>query len=231
MVYIEIIENKPARSTKNVDLSKDFKNLITCEYDDYICTNSKYKYDIETNSIILNPDYEEQKARLIKNDLIENVNYNLKSNVAYTGVRFDYGDIELVFETNKDSMSLINFTLTSILTGAMTEVKNWKCRKTTEPYEPLSVDFTIEQFRQIVAFALNMVNSAFNIEKQINEQIEQLSTLQLNNEEYIETFKTQMRQAYNQIPVKIEGLFEAATPTETPTEEPETQPTEEPETT
>lgn len=173
----------------------------------------------------------EQKARLIKNDLIENVNYNLKSNVAYTGVRFDYGDIELVFETNKDSMSLINFTLTSILTGAMTEVKNWKCRKTTEPYEPLSVDFTIEQFRQIVAFALNMVNSAFNIEKQINEQIEQLSTLQLNNEEYIETFKTQMQQAYNQIPVKIEGLFEAATPTETPTEEPETQPTEEPETT
>lgn len=63
MVYIEIIENKPARSTKNVDLSKDFKNLITCEYDDYICTNPKYKYDIDTNSIIINPDYEEQKAQ------------------------------------------------------------------------------------------------------------------------------------------------------------------------
>lgn len=221
-IYIENDKINGSGQAKIIDENINNFEIDIISYNNFNENPEKYVWDKEPQTIIENPNYELEKARLIKNDLIENVNYNLKSNVAYTGVRLDYGDIELVFETNKDSMSLINFTLISILTGAMTEVKNWKCRKTTEPYEPLSVDFTIEQFGQIVAFALHMANSAFNIEKQINEQIEQLSTLQLNNEEYIETFKTQMQQAYNQIPVKIEGLFEAATPTETPTEEPET---------
>ena len=146
-------------------------------------------------------------ALQIKNDLIEKVNYPLKEKVAYTGVLFTKDGQDLCFETNNNSMAMINFILTQILAGALTSVANWKCRRVEAPHEPVSVDFTTEQFQRLVQFAGAMVTSAFAVEKEINTQIEALTVEQLNNEEFIEGLKLQMEAAYAQVPVRLEDLF------------------------
>lgn len=180
---------------------------LLIEEDDYALYALEPNEMFVDGEVIINHNYNIEKANIVKNDLIENVNYSLKEKVAYTGVFFDFNDENLVFETNKNSMSLINFTLTQIVIGNLIEVKNWKCRKSTAPYEPYSVDFTAEQFTNILTFAGEMVNNAFAVEKEINSQIELLTTEQLINEEFVNNFKIKMKEAYDSIPIKIVNLF------------------------
>lgn len=45
MIYIEIIENKPIRSTSSLELAQNYKNRIVTNFEDYTCINNKYKYD------------------------------------------------------------------------------------------------------------------------------------------------------------------------------------------
>lgn len=78
MIYIELENNTPIKSTSNAEIAaKYFKNIITTNYSDYAPANKKYKY--ENGEIILNPNYEteyikqEQTARIeeIKQELNE----------------------------------------------------------------------------------------------------------------------------------------------------------------
>lgn len=152
-------------------------------------------------------EYLQEQANKIRNELIEQVNYPLKAKVAYTGVRFDYEGQELVFETNETSISMVNFTAMMAQQAGLSNISNWKCRKTVEPFEPVSVTFTMAQFQQLLTFASQMVLQSFAVEEQINLQIQELTVEQLNNAEFIETFKQQMELAYAKVPVKLEGLF------------------------
>ena len=152
-------------------------------------------------------EYQQEQANKIRNELIEQVNYPLKAKVAYTGVRFDYEGQELVFETNETSISMVNFTAMMAQQAGLSNISNWKCRKTVEPFEPVSVTFTMTQFQQLLTFASKMVLQSFAVEEQINLQIQELTVEQLNNAEFLETFKKQMELAYSQVPVKLEGLF------------------------
>ena len=149
----------------------------------------------------------DELALEIKNDLIEKTNFDLKAKVAYTGVLFDKDGEELCFETNKESMSLINFTVTQVLAGSMTEVTNWKCRKVEAPHEPVAVNFTVEQFNRLIQFAGAMVKTAFAVEDEVNKQINLLTAEQLNDAEFIEAFKVQIADAYAAIEIKIADLF------------------------
>ena len=168
-------------------------------------------------------DTQDEKAEDIRNQLIEGINYQLKADIAYTGVRFDYyidnEPVELIFETNKDSMSLINFTITMLQTSGATSVPNWKCRKTTEPYEPVAVTFTKEQFTNVLNFASVMVTKAFAVEDKINTEINALTTDQLSNTEFVEAFKQNIEQAYATISTKIDDLFQKPETEETVIEE------------
>ncbi len=152
-------------------------------------------------------EYEAEQAEKNKNYLIEEVNYPLKAKVAYTGVRFDYQGQELVFETNETSISMINFTAMMAQQSGLSNISNWKCRKTIEPFEPVSITFTVEQFQKLIAFASQMVLQAFAVEEQINQKIQALSVEQLNNPLVLEQTKQQMELAYNNVPVKLEDLF------------------------
>lgn len=156
----------------------------------------------------INPNYEQEQAEKTRNELIEQVNYPLKAKVAYTGVRFDYEGQELVFETNETSISMVNFTAMMAQQSGLSNISNWKCRKTVEPFEPVSVSFTMAQFQQLLTFASQMVLQSFAVEEQINLQIQELTVEQLNNAEFIEVFKQQMEIAYAKVPVKLEDLFE-----------------------
>lgn len=61
MIYVEIENNIPIKSTSNADIAnKYFKNFILTDYADYTPANTKYKY--EYGQILLNPDYETECA-------------------------------------------------------------------------------------------------------------------------------------------------------------------------
>lgn len=222
MKYYIYIENGKINGAGQAKvLNENILNYETTQliFEDYIENKNKYIWDETTQTIINNPNYEQEQAEKIKNELIEQVNYPLKAQIAYTGVRFDYQGDELVFETNETSISMVNFTAMMAQQAQLSEITNWKCRKTVEPFEPVSVTFTMTQFQQLLAFASQMVLQAFAVEEQINLQIQQMTVEQLNNEEYVEAFKNQMAQAYLQVPIKIENLFETQETTQTPIEE------------
>lgn len=222
MVYYIYIENNKINGSgqaKIIDENINNFEVDEIAYNNFIENPEKYVWDEATQTIINNPNYEQEQAEKIKNELIEQVNYPLKAQIAYTGVRFDYQGDELVFETNETSISMVNFTAMMAQQSQLSEITNWKCRKTIEPYEPVSVTFTMTQFQQLLTFASQMVLQAFAVEEQINLQIQQMTVEQLNNEEYVEAFKNQMVQAYAQIPIKIENLFETQETTQTPIEE------------
>ena len=63
MIYVYIENNTVKMSTNNKDTAKKvFTNYITTDFEDYNPSNNKYKYNVETNSIILNPNYEKEQA-------------------------------------------------------------------------------------------------------------------------------------------------------------------------
>lgn len=155
---------------------------------------------------VFSKDVINEQAEDVRNHLIEDINYPLKEEIAYTGVFFDFNGEELVFETNKESISLINTTLLGILQGAQ-QVNNWKCRKTIAPYSPVNVDFTAQQYQAIVMFGQNMITQTFAIEGEINNQIKLLTTEQLLNKEYVAGLEVQMKAAYSQVNRKFENLF------------------------
>lgn len=209
MTYYIYVENKKINGAGQARIiNDDVYNFEITEglYNSFIENPEMYIWD--GSDVIINPNYEQEQAEKIRNELIEQVNYPLKAKVAYTGVRFDYEGQELVFETNETSISMINFTAMMSQQAGLTNISNWKCRKTVEPFEPVSVTFTMEQFQKLLTFATQMVLGAFAVEEQINEQIQALTVEQLNNPLVIEQTKQQMELAYSQIPVKLEGLFD-----------------------
>lgn len=61
MIYIEIIDNKPTRSTSFEQIGKNYQNVITTDYEDYTVNNRKYIF--EDGEVKLNPDYEEEQKQ------------------------------------------------------------------------------------------------------------------------------------------------------------------------
>lgn len=146
----------------------------------------------------------EQKLKELQNYLVEKVNYVEKANVAYTGVFFDYQGKELIFETNKDSITLITSTLLAISSGA-THVKDWKCRESKEPYAPVSVNFTAQQFMIFVNFAQTMIAQAFAVESIINDKIKAMTTYEMHDNTK-ELYAKVIKQAYSQVQTKLIGV-------------------------
>lgn len=61
MIYIEIIDNKPTRSTSFEQIGKNYQNVVTTDYEDYTVNNRKYIF--ENGEVKLNPDYEEEQQK------------------------------------------------------------------------------------------------------------------------------------------------------------------------
>ena len=176
-------------------------------FEDFVNSPTKYVYKDE--QIVLNENYDNEQAEIKRQYLIEEVNYGLKAKYAYTGVLFDYDGEELVFETNNNSIALINTTMLNLLTmPTMDKVSNWRCRKTYEPFLPMSVTFTAEQFKKIVAFAQDLIVRAFGVEDSVNLEINKLTTEQLLDEDFVNGIITNIQEAYSSLNIKIENLFE-----------------------
>lgn len=63
MIYIEIVNGKPTRSTRFLNIAVNYKNRIETTYSDYTCSNNKYVYDKASNSIIINPNFKSEQAQ------------------------------------------------------------------------------------------------------------------------------------------------------------------------
>lgn len=61
MIYIELENGKPIKSTSNPKIAEMYTNCITTDYEDYNVNNNKYKFD--NGIIVLNPYYEQEKAQ------------------------------------------------------------------------------------------------------------------------------------------------------------------------
>ena len=63
MIYVEIINNEVKRSTTFKEIAETYENCIVTDFEYYDPNNSKYIYNIQSNSIILNPNYEEEQKQ------------------------------------------------------------------------------------------------------------------------------------------------------------------------
>ena len=138
-----------------------------------------------------------------KTYLKEQVNYAYKAKVAYTGVYTTYQGKDVIFETNKDSITLITSTLLSLSAGAKS-VKDWKFREVEVPHNPVSIDLTALQFQTFVAFGQTMISQAFMVESQINAIIDSLDASTLCNKDAIKALEQQIEQAYAKVPVRLD---------------------------
>lgn len=76
MIYVEIENNIPIKSTSNADIAnKYFKNFILTDYADYTPANTKYTY--ENGQILLNPAYEAEQAEKSRLARIEEIKQEL----------------------------------------------------------------------------------------------------------------------------------------------------------
>ena len=207
MYYIFIENGKINGAGEAKQLTEGVINYEVSEYvfNDFI--NYPTKYVFKNDKIVLSDSYDLEQAELKRIYLIEEVNYNLKAKYAYTGVLFDYNDEEIIFETNKNSITLINTTMLNLLGGFITEVSDWKCRSSKKPFTPIAINFTIDQFKSIVKFSQHMITQAFSIEKNLNIQINELTVEQLLNEDFVKQFEENMILAYSDLKIKIENLF------------------------
>ena len=146
------------------------------------------------------------KAEEARTYLTEQVNYVYKAKVAYTGVYTNYKGKEVIFETNKDSITLVTSTLLSLSSGVKI-VKDWKFREVNEPYTPVSITLTALQFQQFVAFGQAMITSAFTVESKVNAMIEAASIENLCNAEKVKAFEAKIAQAYSAVPTRLLGVL------------------------
>lgn len=184
-------------------ICNDIENVIVNEevFNDYTENPTKYLY--ENGQIVQNTDYDNEQAELKRQYLKENINYTLKAEYAYIGVILTKDNKQIVFETNKESISLITMTLVALQSGLQTSVTNWKCRELEEPHSPISIDFTSEQFLKIVNFAKSMVQKAFDTETTLNAEIDKLTIDELLDVDYMKTFEEYMKTTYKEKVTRI----------------------------
>ena len=166
MIYIEIDNDKVINSTPNKNIAKNFKNVITTNFDDYTPTNDKYIY--LDGVIFLNPNYEAQKLILSKEAKQQE---NLaKANEAITNGYVVYKNCK--FETNTDNQS--NMTATANLMQAQPiESTPWLSK------DNIPIELTLEDFLNIGALILEFKTNLWtNVYAGFEAQIEDAQTIE-----------------------------------------------------
>lgn len=168
-----------------------------CLYNDFCENPNKYIWD--DNNIVLNVNYEAEKALDYKKELINDI-YEIKANKAYCGVIIN--DM-LVFETNQTS---ITNTVASLALMSDTATANWKFY--TVGGEPYVQQVSKLQLAGIAQFGQNMINECFAVEGQANENLQNATIEQLNDEvwrnDFINGVQAEMDKVNNKLTVSFE---------------------------
>ena len=177
-------------------------------------TNFATHYALEANEllvngeVIINNEYENEQAKIIQKRLVED-NYQQKAKKAYGGILINNA---YLFETNETSQSMITASLIGLQNAPDNTTLNWKVYKDNQP---LVIPLTKVQLAQLFAFALNMINTAFGLEGVRNNDVAIASVEQLNDDNWVQSFRKETELAFEQINNKVDVvLVEASTENE-----------------
>ena len=130
-----------------------------------------------------------------KPELVEYL-YELKSNVAYTGITLVKDDVKYIFETNINSIALFKYSIDSIVEESDDFKISWKC---WDGDMPVWLELTKKELQNIGKFAQTVINTTFDIEGRYNKQIQAMTDENLKNEEYINTFKLAAKEEFDAV--------------------------------
>lgn len=189
----KILENGTTIINYNSPSNKS--NLLANGYLQYDGSNPLQYVDIVDGKII---ELQYPPVSEIRNRLINEL-YELKSAVAYSGIVLRGNGHDYTFETNSTSITLINSTLVSASDDS-TEL-NWKVY---EGNEVAFLTLTVAELKQLFAFGMNMINTAFGVEGALLQQVRAMTDEQLSDNQYVSEFESQAREQFNGIDKIIE---------------------------
>lgn len=113
--------------------------------------------------------------------------YQQKCKIAYTGVKVIKNEVEYLFETTQDSITMCNSMALAITAQPNDFIINWKVWKNNTP---TMLSITKEQFNSIFSFGMLMINTAFSVQGLLNQQLQAITQQQLADTVFVEEFKT-----------------------------------------
>lgn len=122
--------------------------------------------------------------------------YQQKCKVAYTGVKVIKNQIEYLFETTQDSITMCNSMALAITAQPNDFIINWKVWKNDTP---TMLSITKEQFNSIFSFGMLMINTAFSVQGLLNQQLQTITQQQLADTVFVEEFKTNAISEFSKI--------------------------------
>ena len=165
-------------------------------YDGQVFTAEPNRYYVDDEGWHMKSDEEFnlEKATQNRENLVQEI-YQIKADKAYGGVIIN--DL-LVFETNQTA---ITNTVASLALMDDTSTSAWKFYTTQGA--PTVQPVTKLQLAAIAKFGQNMINQCFIVEGTYNEQLKTATTAQLIDNEWIETFKSQVHTAMDAVSNKL----------------------------
>lgn len=168
------------------------QGLPICYYNGRVFNAEPGRYYLDENGWHkrTNKEFNEQKAKEKKQYLVNRL-YEIKANKAYGGVIINN---LLVFETNQTA---ITNTVASLALMGDEDTAAWKFYTITGI--PHVQQISKLQLAGIAKFGQNMINQCFLIEGTANTQLEEATTEQLNNEEWVIAFEEQVQTAMDAV--------------------------------
>jgi hypothetical protein len=153
------------------------------------------KYKIISTSLNENID-------LIRHILSEEI-YNIKSKVAYGGIKVKKTKTEFIFETSKDSIILANSKFIMLQSKPDNYIINWKTWGSVDALLPIYIELTKSEFIKVFEFAGEMIEQCFAVESKLNSEILKLKDSKLADAEYINQVKQYIAESFKNIKTTI----------------------------
>ena len=177
-------------------LAGQSQGLAICYYDGKVFNAEPGRYYLEKDGWHKKTDeeFDREKAEKAREDLVQYA-YQCKADRAYGGVIIN--DL-LVFETNQTA---ITNTVASLALMDDAATSNWKFY--TKEGQPIVQLINKQQLGFIAKFGQTMINQCFGVEGTYNNKIKELTTEQLIDPEFIEGYKTEIKEAIDAVPNSV----------------------------
>ena len=172
------------------------ENLLADGYIEYDGNHPLAYLDIVDGEVVelQYPPVDDIRTRLV------NSLYDLKCGVAYNGIILRDGDHAYTFETNTDSITLINSTLVACQDDSL-ELQ-WKVY---ENNEATFYTLTIAQLKVLFAFGMTVINTAFATESALLAEVHAMTDEQLADSAYVSEFESNAQQQFAAINKTIDA--------------------------
>ena len=172
------------------------ETLLADGYIEYNGTHPLEYLDIVDGEII---ELQYPPVAAIREHLV-NTLYELKCGVAYGGIVLQGDEHSYTFETNTDSITLINSTL--VASPEDTATLQWKVY---ENDETAFYTLTVAQLKVLFAFGMSVINTAFATESALLAEVHEMADEQLADEELVRAFEERSRQQFDAINKTIDA--------------------------